>query len=241
MKYDLIVIGGGPGGLTAAKTAAEAPVVRPEEKVAEKKPEFKGIDLAPLEAEYKDDPILGVIKAQNEQNKQLFDTVQELKAAGSARTADQPSGTSQAESLAIARETAALQQQIDGFFLSDEIKAYEDFYGKLEKDATDWKGLTPGQQMNRWTVCDMMDQMMYGAKVQGREMKIDEAMKLAHLSVTEPIREKIIRKELMDKVTKRSKSLSLKPSASAKAESTKPETKEQLEDVTKQRLSKIFG
>lgn len=225
----------------AAKAAAEAPVVKPEEKATEKKPEFKGIDLASLEAEYKDDPILGVIKAQNEQSKQLFDTVQELKAAGSARTADQPSDTSHTESLAIARETAAIQQQIEGFFVSGEAKDYDDFYGKLPKDATDWKALTPGQQMNRWGVVEMMDQMLYGAKAQGREMKVDEAMRLAHLSVTEPIREKVIRKELMAKIEKRAKSLSLKPSASAKAESTKPETQQELVDVTQRRLNKVFN
>ena len=41
--------------------------------------------------------------------------------------------------------------------------------------------------MNRWAVIEMMDQMIAGARTLGREMKIDEALNLSHLSVTEPI------------------------------------------------------
>ena len=63
--------------------------------------------------------------------------------------------------------------------------SYEDFYGTLPKDAVIWDSLSPGQKMNRWAVVEMMDQMIVGATTLGREMKIDEALNLAHLSVTE--------------------------------------------------------
>ena len=95
--------------------------------------------------------------------------------------------------------------------------------------------------MNRWAVVEMMDQMIVGASALGREMKTDEAMNLAHLSVTEPIREKVIRESITAKVKTRSSNLSLKPSGTAQSGQTKPQTGQELEDATATRLSKVFG
>ncbi|GAH04678.1 unnamed protein product, partial [marine sediment metagenome] len=118
---------------------------------------------------------------------------------------------------------------------------YEDFYGTLPKDAIDWNSLTPGQKMNRWTVIEMMDQMIAGARTLGRELKIDETLNLAHLSITEPIREKVIREDIKTKVIKRNKNLTLKPSGTTQSTDTKPQTKQELESATVERLNKVFG
>lgn len=213
-----------------------APVVKPEEK-PETKTEFKGLDIKQLRRDYPDEPMVDLVATMQEQNKALFDEAQELKATRSAPVTGQPSDM---QVRAVEQEAAAIEQQIETFFKADELKGYEDFYGTLPKDATDWNSLTPGQKMNRWTVIEMMDQMIVGARTLGRELKIDETLNLAHLSVTESIREKVIREGIKAKVTERGSNLTLKPSGIAQPGDTKPQTKQELEEVTTTRLDKVF-
>ncbi len=212
----------------------------PEKKQeSEQKPEFKGVDIEVLKKADADPDVIAVVEALNQQGKLQFDELQELKSSRSAPVTGQPSGLSPVQVRAVEQEAAAVEQQIETFFRDDELKGYDDFYGGLPKDAINWDKLTPGQKMNRWAVIEMMDQMIAGARTLGREMKIDEAMNLAHLSVTEPIREKVIRKNIEAKVTKRSSNLTLKPSGTAQPGETKPQTKQELEDVTAERLNKM--
>jgi len=219
----------------AAKEAA-APAVKTEDAV-EAKTEFKGLDIEKLRRDYPDEPMVDLIATMQEQNKVLFDEAQALKATRSAPATGQPSDV---QVQVINQQAAAIEQQIERFFKADELKGYEDFYGTLPKDATTWDSLTPGQKMNRWTVIEMMDQMIVGARTLGRELKIDETLNLAHLSVTEPIREKVIRENIKAKVIKRSNNLTLKPSGTAQPTDTKPQTKQELEEATTERLNKVF-
>ena len=222
-----------------ARIKAETePAAQPKEE-SEKKSEFKGVDIEALKRTDVDPDVIEIMKAMDQQNKLQFDELQELKVSRSASATGQPSGLSEEQTQAINQKAAAIEQQIETFFKADTLKGYEDFYGELPKDATDWKGLTPGQQMNRWTVIEMADQMTVGASALGREMKTDEALNLAHLSVTENIREKVIREGIMAKVEKRSGNLSLKPSGTAQSGQTQPQTKQELEDVTAARLAKM--
>ena len=217
------------------------PTIKSVVETAEKKSEFVGVDIEKLRKEYPDDPIVELVDTQQKQSKALFDRIQALETIRPAQTSDLPSGFTNAQIEAEKQQSAAIEQQIGTFFSSDELKGYDDFYGKLPKDAVDWIALTPGQKQNRWGVIEMMDHMITGAHAHGRDMKIDEALRLAHLSVTEPIREKVIRDNLKAEVIKRSKGITLKPSATARPESMKPQTKEDLLDVTTQRLQKVFG
>ena len=222
----------------AAKEAVAPKVdVQPEQQ-AETKPEFKGLDIEKLRKDYPDEPMVDLVQTVQEQNKALFDEAQALKATRSAPATGQPSD---AQVRATEQEAAAIEQQIETFFRADELKGYEDFYGTTPKDATTWDGLTPGQKMNRFTVIEMMDQMIVGARTLGRELKIDETLNLAHLSVTEPIREKVIREGIKAKVTKRGSNLTLKPSGTAQPGDTKPQTKKELEEATTERLNKVFN
>ncbi len=220
----------------AAKEQATV-AVKPEEK-PETKSEFKGVDIEQLRKEYPNEPIVDLVQTMQEQNKVLFDEAQELKAARPAPVTGQPSD---AQVQALNQESAAIEQQIETFFRADELKGYEDFYGTVPKDVTVWDSLTPGQKMNRWTVIEMMDQMIVGARTLGRELKIDETLNLAHLSVTEPIREKVIREGIKAEVTKRGNNLTLKPSGTSQPGDTKPQTKQELEEATIGRLNKVFS
>jgi len=200
-------------------------------------PEYKGVDFAALEKADMDPDSLAVIKALDQQNKILFDQVQQTRLV---QTVEQPSGPTPQETRAIAQETAAIQQQIENFFNADEVKLYKDFYGEVSKDAVDWSTLSPGQIANRWAVIEMMDNLLTGAHINNRDMKIDEAMRLAHLNISESQREKVIREKLKTTVTKRNKGLSLKPSSTNKsADKVSPSTEKELIATTQERMNKL--
>jgi len=225
-----------------AKAQARTKIEAEAKSIAEeKKSEFKGIDLEALRKTDIDPDVLAVVEAQNQQSKFLFDEVQGLKETRSAQITDQPSGMTPEQIRTTNREAAAIEQQIENFFKSDDLKGYKDFYGEVSKDAVDWNVLTPGQKANRWAVIEMMDDMLVGASVHNRDMKLEKAMELAHLNVSDSMREKVIRENLKTAVIARSNSLTLKPSGTSKSGDIKPQTKEELEVVTAERLQKIFG
>ena len=221
------------------KEQAAAKVIPEKKEEAEKKSEFKGVDIEKLRKEYPDDPVIELVETMQTQNKALFDEIKEFKTTRPTPAIDQPSGLSAVQIRATEQEAAAIEQQIETYFKSDTVKGYEDFYGALPKDAIDWSSLTPGQKMNRWTVIEMMDQMIIGASTLGREMKIDEALNLSHLSVTESIREKVIRNDIKSKITKRSSNLTLKPSGTAQPGDTKAKTMADVVVNAEERLRKM--
>ncbi len=227
----------GQASIEAAAKLAEKP--EPGEQTTS---EYKSaVDIEKLRKDNPGDPMVDLIEAQDAQNKLMFEKLNTLEAPAPA-SADVRTGTSTAtEQRAANQEVALIQQQIDGFFNSEETKPYAEFYGVVSKDAADWGKLTPGERANRWAVIDMMDQMIAGAESFGQVMEIDEAMRRAHLSVSEPLREKVIREGIMGKVEKRSHAMTLKPSSTAKSDTaTAPRTQEELVEVTGKRLSKLF-
>lgn len=211
-------------GIVSAATVVEPP---------EKKLEFKEIDIEKLRKEYDNDPIIAIVEQQQKQSKALYDKVQ-----GMTKEPDQPV-RDEATIRASIQEEAALEQQITTFFIGDDLKMYGEFYGELPKDAKDWKLLTQDQQLKRYQVLQMADDMLIGAISQGRDMDVDEALTLAHLSVSEPMREKVIRDKIKANVVKRAKGLSLKPAGGKKPESTKPGTPGELVAITRERLDAV--
>lgn len=211
-------------GTVSAATVVESP---------EKKSEFKEIDIEKLRKDYDNDPVIEIVAQQQKQVKALLDQVQKT-----TKEPDQPV-KDEATIRASIQEEAALEQQIVTFFTGNDLKMYNDFYGALPKDAKDWDTLTQDQKVNRWNVLQMADQMLIGATSQGRDMGVDEALTLAHLSVSEPMREKVIRDKIKANVVKRNKGLSLKPSSGKKPESTKPGTPGELVAITRERLNAV--
>jgi len=63
--------------------------------------------------------------------------------------------------------------------------------------------------------------------------------------VTEPIREKMVRRDIVSKLKKRSNSLSLRPASASKdvnaTETTKPKDEQGVIDNAAARLAKIFS
>jgi len=213
--------------LGKAKSVTKTEVTEPVKKV-DKKP----IDFSVLEQEYENDPIVGVLKQVVEQNESLANELQSLRTSG-------PSVDSKIEQAKVA-EDAAISQQIDAFFKKPEISEYSETYGDVGKDAHDWDNLTQAQLRKRWELVEEANYILIGSESVGVKMPIDEAFERAHLKVTEDVREKVIRNKIKAGVVKRAKSLTLEPTNSVRNVDSGVKDRKELEQVTEQRLQKVF-
>ena len=197
------------------------------EKAKLEKSQEKDIDINGLRENYENsDEVINIVEELQKQNKML----REQKAASPAQHSDQ-----------------ALDQDIDTFFAADDLKLYDDFYGP-GKDA-DGKivppeQLTPGQKANRHAVLVFADSLITGNAYKGYDMPVVEALELAHLNVSQPLQKQKIREEIMGKVVKRSKSITLTGSGKTKVTSTTKSGKPSKDDLiakTEKRLANIFN
>jgi len=103
------------------------------------------------------------------------------------------------------------------FFRADSMNSYEDFYGKVSDGAENWDDVLTGKQLkNRVKTMTMADQIMAGARVQGKDMDVVRALESAHLLVSKDVQEQAIRERIKSDVKKRDKSLSINPSVGKK-------------------------
>ena len=196
---------------------------------------FKPIDIEALKKDSEDDPLIGVIAQMQDQNKMLFDKVKELS--------ETPVGNPASEAAlerANAKEVVAMEKELDMFFNDADYKPYGEFYGAVAKDVSTWEGLTPGERANRWAVVKGAEMIMLGAEASGLDISLPEALRRAHLVVSEPLREKIFREDAVEHLKKRQKALSLRPSSKVTDEKSGKKTEDALLEVTTQRLDKVF-
>lgn len=142
---------------------------------------------------------------------------------------------------------ASIDQTVATFFTAGEMSAYEEFYGKvsLSQSVND---LTNGQQEHRLAVLEHADQIMAGMRMRGMNPTVPEVLEKAHLIVTEPIREQVIRSNLKKSALQRKKGTTLRPSKSKKSGSAvntsgqqKPRNKQELVSKVDANLTRIFG
>ena len=126
-----------------------------------------------------------------------------------------------------------LAGQVERFFGGDDLKTYAEAYG------TDTNSLSDDQVAKRNQVLEFADAMVAGASLQGRKLSTDEALMLAHDSVSGDFKEKAIRTEIRKSVTVRAKGVSLKPTGKV-AVKTGPKTREELEKDVRVRLASVF-
>lgn len=130
-----------------------------------------------------------------------------------------------------------LGKQIETFFTAKEMKPYVKVYGDVTKTA-----LTEDQNQNRNKVLEQADAIVIGAKLQGRQLTVDEALLMAHDSVAGEFKEQVIRADLKKKTKKRAKGTTVKPSHRGKSPASgKPTTRKQLEDKVAVGLNSIFS
>jgi hypothetical protein len=125
------------------------------------------------------------------------------------------------------------------------MKSYGEFYGdnKISLGEKNWDGLSDAQKQARWNVLGIAQDILVGAAAQGRNMDVPEALEKAHLIVSEPVRTKVVRNDLMAQVVKRSKGITLKPSSvvgqDADATNVGPLKPHQVEANAAGRLAKL--
>ena len=190
----------------------------------------KGVDVDKLRETYgKEEPLVDVIVEMQKQNKLLVEQNEKQASQQQTRVSD--------------KELKVIGEQIDDFFADDDLKLYEDFYGP-GKNATGGmtqpNELTPGNRANRAALLELGDQLIAGTALQGREMSVSEALNLAHLSITAPIKEQKIRESIMSKVVKRSKSITLKGKGKKTVEADKPLSGTALESKTARAIKKLL-
>ena len=207
------------------------------------------IDIAKLKEDYEDTALIdGVVKPLNDALKQVTQEIKSLKSQKSSSADDVAFAKSDQIAATQRAEVTAKQADmklIDGFFTAEDMKSYKDFYGVIGMGQI-FQDLQPGQQKNRYEMLQIADQMIAGYAMQGTELSVNDALLRAHLLVTEPIREKVIREEIKSSLTKRNKGLTLRPSAGKKSEAAvseggKPKDKAEVIRRAGQRLAKVFG
>ena len=141
-----------------------------------------------------------------------------------------------AAQIAAQQERDSLGKQVDSFFVGDEVKEYSEIYGG------DRTSLSQDQINARLRVCQIADSLVAGAKVQGHEITIDEALALAHESVSGIHKEKVIRERIKKDLKQREKSISLKPTHRGDSPNQgAPKNRDEMVSRTSSRLQEVFG
>lgn len=130
--------------------------------------------------------------------------------------------------------TDSLKQTVNTFFDGKELMPYSEVYGKGDD-------LTQEHYKARNRVLETADALIAGAGAQGRNLSIEEALTLAHDSVSGEFKKQVARKEIKGEIKKRGNALTLRPSSAGKQSSGSPKNASDLEKRTAARLSAVFG
>jgi hypothetical protein len=118
--------------------------------------------------------------------------------------------------------------------------AYTELYGDNQK------GLSDEQLQKRNQVLDTAYDLMVGASsFRNQQLPLPEALEHAHEIVAKDYKDTATRKGLKKQAKERNRGLSQKPSrktgSSAKSQSGRPRSRNDLESRTKSRLKDVFG
>ena len=202
-----------------------------------KKSTYGKIDTAKLKEEYPDsEGLVDVLEQIQDQNKTMHDQMDELRKAPAANK-------SAAQDKLEEDRTKLIGTQIDNFFADPSLVAFSGTYGKTSKETpSDWSQLMPSEKVNRIAVIEQVEVLMEGAKYLGKDMEVTDALERAHLIVTQPIQEKMVREDIMKKVKKRAKGITLKPSSSKSSGkvSKKPKGEKDVVANAQARMDELF-
>lgn len=221
--------------LGRVKIQQEREVAEARTKVVET-PLFTPQEVEKLKADYVDDPAVLKLLANATQPRQQ-----------ETQRVQQPSDLYQtATARANAAANSSMDQQVNSFFSDGDMSLYKEFYGELglSQSVSD---LTNGQREHRLSVLENAEQIMVGMRMRGLDPTVPEVMEKAHLIVTEPIREIVIRDGLKKKAVARQSGISLRPANSKKtgtatnSDQQKPKNRQEIIQRAEQRLAGTPG
>lgn len=184
-----------------------APAATPNTPTPEANTKFTGLDLGKLKGQYDDDGLIDdVIKPLNDL---LINMNKKLESVETKQTQDSQSNSDR-QAVANKEKSDAVNLQINGFFDSLQSKELKTFYGT----GSDWSKFEGNQAENRMKLLEQADQIKAGAAYQGKEITNEAAMDLANLILSSHLAEQKIISGIKNSLTKRERSMSLKPSGS---------------------------
>ena len=145
---------------------------------------------------------------------------------------------------ANASANASTDARVNVFFGSNAMKPYEDFYGTMGLSQS-FNDLSNGQQEHRLNVMQEAEYIMTGLRMRGIDLPVEQVLEKAHLVVTEPIREQVIRENLKKNAVTRKKAMTFRPSKSKKTTNAvvdsqrKPQSRQELLSRVEQRLAGV--
>jgi hypothetical protein len=169
-------------------------------------------------------------------NKELIEALAGPVNAAIAAVAPLAQGARQAQEQAKRTAAENLGKTVQDFFTGSDMKPYTDAYG------TRVDTLTAPQIEQRQKVLETADALIAGAAFQGRRLSVQDALTLAHDSVSSGLKTNIVRNQLKTSVTKRQHQITLKPTNVGRAAAGgPPRSKQELLGRTEDRLAKAFG
>jgi hypothetical protein len=206
----------------AAGHAAKHAQTQPAATQTAAAPGLKPVDAAALKKQYGDealiDAIVGPVNTAIEQINQMFPQVQAY----------------QKQSQAAQLET--LNRQVDGFFGGKEMETYKELYGTA--NAT----LTEPQMAERTKVLELADALIVGARQQKRNLTLDDALQMAHDSVTSGAKEQVAREKIAKQLQTRQQGITLRPSGRKPSPVASPGgARKDLEKKVSSGLAKAFS
>jgi hypothetical protein len=168
-------------------------------------------------------------------NQELIEAIVGPVNAAIAAMAPIVEGATAAQTQAKQAASETLAKTVQDFFTGKAMKPYADAYGMA------LSSLTREQVDARSKVLETADALIAGAAFQGRQLSVDEALTLAHDSVSSGLKESVIRNKIQASVTKRAKGITLKPTAQGRAAAGgPPRDRQELLGRAEDRLAKAF-
>ena len=141
----------------------------------------------------------------------------------------------QAQAVQVQMET--LGRMVEGYFTSKDMEPYKDVYGAIGN-------MTNPQLEARQKVLEMADALVAGASMQGRQLKVEEALALAHDATASDLKTKILRDQIAKSAQTRAQGLTLRPTNRGKSpldRSGPPRDRQELVNRAEERLAAAFG
>jgi len=210
---------------------------------ANKRIELKLPTAEQLKRDYPNDPLIDdqVIPMQRQMT-EMAGVINDLVAQTGSITQDAAVAVNNAVQDS---EQRTLQTEINAFFENDSMGQFSEIYGSRKMGDNHWDALTDSQKHNRLDVCQLAEDIFFGAQSYGRPVTNEQALLKAHLLTTDEYRTQIIREDLMAKTKKRSKSLQLKPSQGKRTKVSKsegkPGTQTDFEAKVKNKMKSVLG
>lgn len=211
----------------AGRQAKQQAAQQGQGKEAQQPKEFtaiKPLDTDALKEKYGDDEVIDAIISP------VNAVIQQINAMVPAIQATQQK--------AQVAELEMLGKQVDGFFGGKELEPFTEVYGNTAKAR-----LTDEQVAARNKVLETADALIVGARLQGRNLSLGEALTLAHDSVSGGFKKQAVRKEITNSLKKREKGITLKPGNKNKAPAggAPVKTRKDLESKVAKGLASVFG